>query len=685
MDIQFNWPDISEIEVPILEDRPPFNVKGGFHPMDRNWRINLIRDFEKGLVLLPNKKEESIEEIRKRVKRVVERTYFAARVTQLYFKNPSFNNYTDPFLESMLMLLTWRNKINNAHQVLNRLIEEFDKPTDILFDENLGKVKEIVEKTGYSNKRPQMIVELVRKFSEKFPKGDFSTMSHWSDEKILVFLTSISGIGKKSALCVMMYSLGRFRFPIDAHVRRVLRRTNMLNEIFHENKYLNHKDYQTIVENFIPPSMRVQLHTGLLKVGQDFCVSKSPKCASCPINKVCEHFRKQKIEERIKSNFLHVCLFSGAGGFSQGLGEAGFRTILAADINEEALQTFTLNHWATPRRNIVQCDLGEITVDDFFENIALEIDSYSNNKIDVITAGIPCQGFSKAGYRTRPNMEYEVTKDPRNQLFEVVVEWTRKLQPKYVVIENVPGIESAGEGEENILHQVQQAFGELSYTANFDTLNAEDFGVPQKRHRFVLIANHPDWPEITINELTTYHQSPKTLWEQINHYPILEANDGNWIVLSDDKILTGHKSRYNNDFDLEIYKTILPGEAYSDYVIRRSDVIKRRENESDLKIYSTKSFSDKYYKLSALQPSRTIVAHLKRDGNGYIHPFQTRSITPREAARIQGFNDDFVFTGSRGSQFTQIGNAVPPPLAKAIGELIRNKISEKTNESEEIY
>ena len=104
----------------------------------------------------------------------MERTYFAASVTQHYFKNPNFDNYLDPFLESLLMLLSWRNKIDNAHWVLTQLIKEFDKPTDILYGENLVKLREIVKKTGYSNKRPQMVIDLIRRFSESFPKANFS-------------------------------------------------------------------------------------------------------------------------------------------------------------------------------------------------------------------------------------------------------------------------------------------------------------------------------------------------------------------------------------------------------------------------------------------------------------------------------------------------------------------------------
>ena len=141
------------------------------------------------------------------------------------------------------------------------------------------------------------------------------------------------------------------------------------------------------------------------------------------------------------------------------------------------------------------------------------------------------------------------------------------------------------------------------------------------------------------------------------------------------KMMIGHRARYNNSDDLEIFSAIRPGERYVDFVKRRKDIIQRRRRNSTRAVYSTGSFADKYYKLEADRPSRTIVAHLHRDGNGYIHPYQKRSITPREAARIQGFDDDFVFAGGQGAQFVQIGNGVPPGLARAIARLLAHKLT----------
>lgn len=667
------WPEGNRAKIPLLSDRPPFDFHAGVEPEDRLWRDSLSKRIEQGEARLPGENDPSLPQGRAAIYEVTHRAYHLARVMQCFFSNPDHGNYADPFLESLLILLTWRSRIKDAHEIITDLRQEFARPIDMIKPDARDKVQEIVGRAGFSRKRPEMVLELVRQFSKRFPGGNPDAMNRWSDDEVIDFLTSISGIGKKSAICVLMYSLGRNRLPIDAHVRRVLRRTNLLRELFQEDGEMEHRLFQATAELFVPPGVRKQLHTGLVAVGKQYCRPRRPKCQNCPINNVCQLHRAETVSVAEERNLIHVDLFSGAGGGGQGFEQEGFRTILAVDRDSSSTRTYRLNHPSVPDGNVLALDLECYGLEKIKVMMERWQDRLTPREVDVMTAGIPCQGFSKAGYRTRPGIEYDVLEDPRNHLYRVVVELTEVLQPRYVVIENVPNMRSAGKGEENILRSVRAAFENIDYQVDLDSLNAEHFGVAQTRHRLILIASHAEISQARVKELEEYYTGETTLMDAIGHYPAIEADAGEWYSWVNSHVVTGHRARYNNIDDLQIFATIRPGERYVDFVERRPDIIAERRR-SGRAVYSTESFPDKYLKLVPDEPGRTIVAHLQRDGNGYIHPEQTRSITPREAACIQGFDDSFVITGSPGSQLIQIGNAIPPPLARAIARLLADKI-----------
>jgi len=675
---RFEWPETTRARIPLLSNRPPFDFNAGLEPEDRLWRDEIVGSFKRGEQKLPGADEVDLSLIRSSVYEVAHRVYHVARVVQQFFDNPNFGNYADSFLESVFILLTWRSRIEDAHDIITELQGSFESPLDMLCPRALDVVKEIVGKVGFSVKRPEMVVELVRHFCEKFPDSSAEEMKDWVDEEVIDFLTSIKGIGFKSALCVLVYSLERDRFPVDVHIRRVLRRTGLLRGLFLEEGELEHRVFQTTVESFVPPSVRRPLHTGLLALGQRYCLPSRSQCDECPIRNICQYYRRKAVEDAGKRKLVHVGLFCGAGGFNQGFEQAGFRTVFAGDKYANATRTFLLNHPRVPEGNVFTVKLEDVDIPSIQSKIKLWADQLAKGKVHVLTAGIPCQGFSKAGYRSRPNKKYDVKSDPRNQLYRIVVQWTKTIEPRYVVIENVPGIRSAGVDEENILKVVKDAFEKIGYLADFGTVNSVNFGVAQVRHRFILIASHPDVKLVKVRELEGYHSESLVLRNVVERFPSIGANEGQWYARLDGVVVTGHRARYNNPDDLKIYAAMEPGERYIDFVERKKDIIKDRKLSTNRAVYSTESFPDKYYKLRMDKPSRTIVAHLQRDGNGYIHPEQIRSITPREAASIQGFNDDFVFTGSKGGQFIQIGNAVPPPLAAAIALLLADKLGQDT-------
>lgn len=680
------WPDDAKVEVPLLSERPPLDFHLGLEPDDRDWKEILIKKVARGETVLTGSPQHEKHKVRFLIDHFAQRTYHVARVLQCFFRNPNHGNYADPFLETLFILLTWRSHIEVASEIVEELRRQFETPMDLLNPAFSNELEMIISRSGFSAKRPEMVRQLVQRFNERFPDGNTNVMITWTDDDIIRFLTSISGIGRKSALCVLMYSFGRARFPIDAHIRRVLRRTDLLHEVFKESKELEHREYQAEVEPFVPPSVRMVLHTGLLATGKEYCHSRKPQCQKCPIHKLCHYYREAAVKIAEGRPFKHVDLFSGPGGFGQGFEGKDFRTVVAVDKSSHATRTYCLNHTSVPEGNVLELDLEVHGVDTIQRKLEKWRVLLQPGAIHVITAGIPCQGFSKAGYRTRPDAPYSVVDDPRNHLYRIVVEWTRQLLPSYVVIENVPNMQSAGDDEENILRSVKTAFEnikvrdgtkERTYSADYGTLNAADFGVAQTRERLFLIASHPSVPTATVVDLQAYHTTPTGLVEVIGHYPVTTANGGHWYTNLNNKVVIGHRARFNNDDDLKIFAAIRPGERYVDFVRRRSDIIEERR-QSGRAIYSTDSFPDKYSKLLPLQPARTIVAHLQRDGNGYIHPTQTRSITPREAATIQGFQEGFVFTGSMGHQFIQIGNAVPPPVASAIARYLATKLKRTT-------
>ena len=675
---RFRWPDNNHAEIPFLSDRSPLDLHVGLEPEDRPWREHLIRHITDQQIRIPGESSPTSAEARAAIYAVTHRIYHAARLLQYFFDNPHHGNYADPFLESLLILLSWRSRIEDAHAIIAELRQTFPEPLEMLQSDSGKRVQEIAGKAGFSQKRPEMVLELVRRFVERFPDGDFSVMKQWRDEEVIDFITSIPGMGYKSALCIIMFSLGRDRFPIDVHTRRILRRTQLLRELFEEHGEKEHRQYQAEAEQFIPPSARRSLHAGFVALGQEFCLPGEPRCENCPIRNTCEHYREAMINAAEACDLIHVDLFSGAGGFGQGFEQAGYRTILAVDKDKTSTRTYKLNHPSVPSGNVLNLDLESFKIAQVRSSMERWRRRLLHGQIHVITAGIPCQGFSKAGYRTRPQVEYNVLEDPRNHLYKVVVKWTRLLRPCYVVIENVTGMRSAGEDEENVLRSVESAFEDLDYYADHDTVNVEDFGLAQTRHRLILIASHPQVPPAKVDELGTYHSSNgSNLMQAIDGLPAIQADGGAWYMSVDGQVITGHHARYNNAEDLKIFEAIQPGERYVDFVERRKDIIEERR-KSNRAVYSTESFPDKYFKLVPDEPARTIVAHLQRDGNGYIHPNQIRSITPREAARIQGFGDEFVFTGGQGNQFIQIGNAIPPLLAEAVARLLARKIQENT-------
>lgn len=347
--------------------------------------------------------------------------------------------------------------------------------------------------------------------------------------------------------------------------------------------------------------------------------------------------------------FRILDLFSGAGGFSYGIDKnPHFKTLLALDFNKTALDTFKYN---IPEAETVVGDITDTRIKDFIILKSKEL------KINMIIGGPPCQGFSLKGKKLGLN-------DPRNFLFREYFNIVEELKPEIFIIENVKALlsTSAGWFKNEILNRIKQ----LGYFVDYGVLTASDFGVPQIRQRAVFIcckSKNINLPKPTVTK-------PITVREAISDLAYLNSGEGEteqeYItkvdslyqekMRADSKRLFNHKA--SNHAKIAIKKLeMIPPECGKEYLPKE--------------LVGKQKFSGTWGRLKWDSPSPTIDTRFDACSNGTNnHPVLNRAITPREAARLQSFDDKFVFLGTKVEIRQQIGNAVPPLLAKAIADII---------------
>ena len=362
-----------------------------------------------------------------------------------------------------------------------------------------------------------------------------------------------------------------------------------------------------------------------------------------------------------------VDLFAGAGGLSKGLEQAGFTPWFVNEIVESFCNTYKENHHLSDEHYYIG-DINELN-----ENI----ENYRGILSDVtlVCGGPPCQGFSMANRQ-------RIIDDNRNQLYKAYLYFLSKVRPLFFIMENVRGMANR---IEEIKSNFRDYLGE-EYLFDFRLLYAQDFGVPQNRERFIMIGNRAGIdPNEIFNEIDKFKRPSFVLRDALIGLPhlgvkgekgksdveneisgfterefVYTENDFYYFINGKRHItmLYNHKNRYNNPRDIEIF-TRLPQGANS-----------LHESIADIMPYKRRNdiFKDKYFKLEECQICKTITSHMKFDCNMYIHPWEARGLSPREAARIQTFPDDYIFTGAQNSWYAQIGNAVPVKLAEAIGK-----------------
>lgn len=333
-------------------------------------------------------------------------------------------------------------------------------------------------------------------------------------------------------------------------------------------------------------------------------------------------------------------LFCGCGGLSLGFMQAGFDIKLGIDVWCDAIKTFGATH----------ADAQGVVADLFSVHPQEIADQTGLKKVDVIIGGPPCQGFSIAGKR--------MIDDERNQLYKSFVEFVKFYRPKAFLMENVPNIMSMGKGI--IKEQITQDFENLGYFVHSKILIASDFGVPQNRRRafFIGFKKECDF------EFPIAFETPKvTTFEAISDLPDYSLNDGeNYplatsssyqkIMRENSKGLFNHQVTQHNEKTVSIISLVPDGGNYKDL-------------PEEFK--NTRNVNIAWTRLNSQKPSFTI-------DTGHRHHFHykfNRVPTVRESARIQSFPDDFIFLGTKTSQYKQVGNAVPPMLAKVLAFKIK--------------
>ena len=656
---------LPKARIGLVEDGDEFHLFHGrvrYGESTRGWRRALVLQIVRNPNAYPGTKRVRTErQARTIIDEMITRARVLTHALHELYGTPDLGNVRDPVAELVFIVLCRRTRISTARAILEDLRRHFPHWEALIRKANERKLRQLLTRGGFGDNKLHSLKGIIQRLIDDFGSADLSSLYSRSDKDVISYLTSLPGVNLKSAQCVMLYALQRNVFPVDTHTITVLSRLGTLEPLIGPIQNLEHRKAQRLLQHVIPPTLRGPLHVNLVAHGQAVCKRKQPACDACELRKFCAHWRKKTQRHTSRRRRVLVDLFCGAGGLSHGFLRKGYRVALAVDSDPSACRTFALNHPEVPEDRVICANVDTLT---HKPNRLRELVG-KRTTVDVLTAGLPCQGFSKIGYRTKPHLKDrpKPTEDPRNRLYRSLLRAVDQLQPRSVLVENVPDMRSVGHGHLNILRRLEQNLKKRGYTVQSFGLDAALLGLPQVRHRLFIIAfrgrkKAPDarkW-------LLRWHKTdePRTLADALQGLPRLRAGEGAILQATRGpkgrrQLLFHHQARPHNAPDLELFSLLQPGDDAR---------VAYRKGGRRLMRYSISSFHDKYFRLCPDQPCRTIVSHLHKDANSFIHPVEDRGITAREAARVQGFPDDYIFLGSRCDAFIQIGNAVPPPLAE---------------------
>ena len=548
-----------------------------------------------------------------------------AELLEVTYRSADLGNFEDPLEEAIYIMISRQTREEVYREVYSALRRRYPRWEDVaaaprdhlrdllrpagFFEQRADQLKLLLDAVGEANRE-----RLVGPFGT--PAGDLTLdfLHGLSDCDAEAFLRKLPGIGPKSARCILSYSLKRDAFAVDTHVRRIFIRLGLVES---RGIKADHDPFQASV----PPRLRTQLHVNMVHHGRAVCRQTNPSCHQCVLVSFCEEGRRRAAAAADPAKPVAIDLFAGAGGLSEGFAHAGFRIALAVDGDRNAAQTYRANHPGVP---VAEEDVAGLTAERVRELAA------GADRVDAVIAGPPCQGYSAAGKR--------VPDDQKNLLFRHVARLARDLCAEFVVMENVPGVQRVN--GRRFVRRILDCLRRNGFSAGRHLLDAQDFGTPQRRRRYFFLARRraagprPRAPEPAVSSY-----EPGLLRKRLEDLPAFGPGvRAEYHPLPDGKHLLNGSTMRHSARVVEKIRKLKPGQGPISY---------RRLDED---------------------AARTLIAGHRALP---VHPWLDRTISVREAARIQGFRDDYVFCGPPYEQPLQVANAVPPPVAAAVASAVR--------------
>ncbi len=463
---------------------------------------------------------------------------------------------------------------------------------------SLCDIEKAIVGGGLASQKASYIKAIMEKIEADQGKPSLLQLRGLQTEEAENYLAGLPGVGIKTARCVLMYTLHREVFPADENCLRIMERLGWINWGGRRAELL-----ADTAQGFVPPQLRRGLHVGFIQHGRAVCTPNKPDCENCCLQDLCVSSGKRQL-----SGPTVVDLCCGAGGFSWGFMQAGCEVALGVDLDQHAISTFAAN---LPIAKTLQLD---ITSKKAVEEI---LTALGGRQPQIVVAGPPCQGFSRAGPRN-PD-------DPRNKILSAVVRAAVKLHPEVIVVENVLFL--GGPSFVSYLRQAMAVVRRAGYRFEYAIVDSSAFGVPQTRRRIVFIATR-------IGSRIQLLRALKSLTDRERVQGMSVDGAFHRLPPVGDPRVYNHEVMTHKPEVVEKIQAIKPGKGPLSY---------RKLHPSKL--------------------APTVVCGHRALPCHYAVP---RTITAREAARLQGFPDNFKFFGSRSSHGTQVANAVPPRLALGI-------------------